>query len=541
MLAERLPTSDLLPCSRLSPRLVCALAFVILCLARAALAARNEADAAAQAFFDSPALVQFEVELDPERFEQLAQSPRRYVPGTVKVGNQSFEQVGVRLKGTGTFQPISKRPNLVLKFDWKRADQEFAGLTKLFLNNSLQDPSLLSEFVASQAYTAADISTPRITHARVRLNGRDLGLCVLAEAVNKRFLRRHFSDAQGNLYEGTFRDVNAPLEQDNGKKGERSDLIALATAAALPDREARRQALSQALDVGKFLDFLAVEMIIANWDGYALHQNNYRVYHDSGSNLLYWIPHGLDNSIFETGFSVVPPRRALLTSALLETPDDRAAFQQRVRSLLPRVFDPAKILHRIDGEVAKMRQGASPQESERIEQHASLFRRRVQERAVRVKEQLDGTGRNTPSFAPNNVAVLTGWTAKPDWNDSPLDAPDLEGQKTLRVTATNGYCFGSWRIPVWLPPGRYRLEGSTTTAGVKGLPSMTGSGAGVRALGNMRGSGVDGTQPWTPVQHNFTVEEGCEYGELIAELRAYRGKASFDPTRFRLIRLSPPH
>jgi hypothetical protein len=68
---------------------------------------------------------------------------------------------------------------------------------------------------------------------------------------------------------------------------------------------------------------------------------------------------------------------------------------------------------------------------------------------------------------------------------------------------------------------------------------MTGSGAGVRLLGTMRGSGLSGSSDWTPVQHEFTVQEGCEYVELIAELRAYSGQAMFDPAKFRLIRVQP--
>jgi hypothetical protein len=56
----------------------------------------------------------------------------------------------------------------------------------------------------------------------------------------------------------------------------------------------------------------------------------------------------------------------------------------------------------------------------------------------------------------------------------------------------------------------------------------------------MRGGGVQGTEDWTPVQQDFTVQDGCEWIELIAELRAYEGAAQFDPTQFRLVRLSPP-
>ena len=325
--------------------------------AQGEVSSRAQSDAAAAAFFASAELTVFQVDLGPAEYDQLARSPRTYVRGKVTAGGRVFEDVGVRLKGTGTFQSIAQRPNLALKFNWKLPEQEFEGLTKLFLKNSLQDPSFLCEFAASAAFTDAGVPTPRITHARVRLNGRELGLCVLAEAVNKRFLRRHFQNAQGNLYEGAFRDIGAKLEQDNGKRGDRGDLTGLAVAAQ-SSRAGRHEALAKVLDVDKFLNFLAVEMMVANWDGYALHQNNYRIYHDSVTERLCFIPHGLDNTLFETGLPLMPPRKSVLAAALLETAEDREVFRQRVAGLLPQVFNLERACARVTAEAAKMKQGA---------------------------------------------------------------------------------------------------------------------------------------------------------------------------------------
>jgi hypothetical protein len=184
-----------------------------------------------------------------------------------------------------------------------------------------------------------------------------------------------------------------------------------------------------------------------------------------------------------------------------------------------------------------MKQGATPEEADWIEHRAASVLRHVTERGVRLREQLDGVGRNPVAFNPAGSASLEGWMPKPDWNCSPVARRSAGSRTVLSIAATNRFCFGSWRLPVWLPPGRYRLEGLAATSAVQGLPSMTGSGAGVRVLGTMRGGGGSGTQDWTPVQHDFSVQEGCEYVELIAELRAYSGQAMFDLAEFRLTRL----
>ncbi len=470
-------------------------------------------------------------------YQRLARDPRTYVPGTVSVEGRTFQQVGVRLKGTGTFQPIGRRPNLALKFNWRIPHQEFCGLTKIYLNNSRQDPSFLCELIAGGAFADGGVPVPRITHARLVLNGRDLGPCVVAEAVNRHFLGRHFKSADGRLYEGEFRDINSPLELDSGPPGDDSNLQALVAAASMPDPVERCRALAQVLDVEEFLNFLAVEMIVANWDGYAFHQNNYRIYHDPVSGKMAFIPHGLDNAVFESGLSLIPPRRSLLSAALLSTPADREAFKRRVADLLPRVLDPARTQARLQAGVHRLCQCADPATAEAFRRRGEILQNRLQERRRHLHDELEGKRPLTPAFGWLGTAPLTGWQPKPDWNDSPVSIVRTGGKACLSVEATNGWCFGSWRLPVWLPPGRYRIEGMTKTAGVAGLPSRTGSGAGVRVLGSMRGSGVQGSSPsWVPVQHRFVVEPGCEWVELIAELRGFRGSALFDPDSLRLIR-----
>lgn len=492
---------------------------------------------AGNAFFTQSNLTLVRVELGAGEHQRLSLFPRQYVPGRVWINGRSFTQVGIRLKGTGTFQPLSKHPNLALKFDWQRADQDLDGLTKIYLNNSRQDPTLLCDFIASGVFAEAGLPAPRITHARVQLNGRDLGLCVVSEAVNKAFLRRHFQNSEGNLYEGAFRDIGARLDQDHGDPEDLAGLTALRTAAVQADRLERLECLAKVLDLERFLDFMAVEMIVANWDGYAVYQNNYRLYLDGLAGRVTFIPHGMDNALFESGLSIMPPRKSVLAAALLEAPEDREAYRERVARLLPRVLDPERIAVRLGQATARMIQGAAPSEAESILRKAALLEQRVRERVQNVRAQLAGARPPTPAFDHDGIAKLEGWVPKQDWNSSPVEKTEVDGRVVLAVRATNGFCFGSWRLPAWLPSGRYRLEGLAATLGVNGLPSMTGSGAGVRVLGSMRGGGLDGSRQWTRVQHEFSVKDGCEWVELIAELRAFTGSAQFDLETLRLVRI----
>jgi len=110
--------------------------------------------------------------------------------------------------------------------------------------------------------------------------------------MNKRFLKRHFKDSKGNLYEGYLQDINTRLDQDNGEQKSQSDVRALLAACKTPDVSERFQRLDHLLDIERFASFAAMEMLIAHWDGYTLHTNNYRFYHEPDSGKMVFIAHG---------------------------------------------------------------------------------------------------------------------------------------------------------------------------------------------------------------------------------------------------------
>ena len=91
----------------------------------------------------------------------------------------------------------------------------------------------------------------RAAHAKVELNGRNLGLYVLVEGYNKQFLKRYFKNPNGNLYDGGFlKDINQPLEKTSGENpNDQSDLRVLAAAAREPDPAQRLARLDKVLDL----------------------------------------------------------------------------------------------------------------------------------------------------------------------------------------------------------------------------------------------------------------------------------------------------
>jgi len=275
----------------------------------------RKSDASA-AFFADPTVRTFELEIGDEELASIRRSPRTYVRGNLQEGTQVFTNIGIHLKGMGSFQPLEQKPSFVLKFDKFEPSRNYHGLDRLMLNNSIQDQTYMAELLATGLFRDAGVPAAHVTHARVRLNGRNLGLYVAIEAMNKGFLKRNFHDSSGNLYEGYLRDINGRLDQDNGSETSQRDVRTLFAACQVPDLTERFQRLNKLLDVDRFASFAAMEMLIAHWDGYTLHTNNYRFYHDPGSDKMVFIAHGLDAVFYRPNVLIQPTIRSIVSRAL---------------------------------------------------------------------------------------------------------------------------------------------------------------------------------------------------------------------------------
>src|SRR2546430_53448 len=131
-------------------------------------------------FFTNGPIPHLRIEVKGTNFAALQRNNRVYVRATVRDGNTVYEDVGIHLKGAaGSFRDLNDTPALTLNFDKFQEHQKFHGLDKVHLNNSVQDASYMTELLCGELFRAAGVPAARTTHARVQLNGRDLGLYVL--------------------------------------------------------------------------------------------------------------------------------------------------------------------------------------------------------------------------------------------------------------------------------------------------------------------------------------------------------------------------
>jgi hypothetical protein len=276
--------------------------------------------------------------------------PFSYFPARVTVDGVTLPSVAVRKKGfLGSLS--ESRPSLKIKFDELVPGQRLSGADDMTLNNAQQDPALVRQCVGYALFGAAGVPAPRCNFAHVYVNDRDLGLYVHVEAIDKDFLRRHFSDDSGTLYEGTLSDFRPGWLGTFDKKTredspDRSDLDALAAALAVPDEDLVA-ALETHIDLEAFLTFWAAEVLVRHWDGYAGNTNNFYLYRNPTSGRFHFLPWGIDGILEPPGegqgaSSVMAT--GLLARRLYLLPETRARYVTRLSELLGFAFHEELLL-----------------------------------------------------------------------------------------------------------------------------------------------------------------------------------------------------
>ncbi|MEY2408389.1 MAG: spore coat protein [Verrucomicrobiota bacterium] len=488
---------------------------------------------------------------------------KTYVRATVREGTNVWEDVGIHIKGAaGSKRAIdSGEPALTLNFDKFKAHQKFHGIDKLHLNNSIQDASLLCEAICSRVFLDAGVPTARSSHARVTLNGRDLGpsrgLYVLKEGYDKEFLRHHFKDATGNLYDGGFiREITEPLQQNSGSGdiARHGDLKALAAAAQDPDPTNRFARLDKLLELDRFLDFIALEIMTWHWDGYALKKNNYRVYHDPSTGRITFIPHGMDQMFWDPNQPIQPAMEGLVARALLQTPEGRLRYRQRMTALLTNVFTAERFTNHIALLQSRLQPALAAISNDKAREQgiaATNLRNAILSRVRTLDRRLNEPPPPPLHFDADGIAAVTKWEIPEAFNPAltaaekvvaTLDiSTDPEGHKSLHITALPGRrSVGSWRARVMLDAGNYILEGRVRTAGVTTLtndvkpPKGIGAGLRLSRATEPRENQLLGDQPWQKLAYEFPVTAGPDEVVVICELRAGAGEAWFDLQSLRL-------
>jgi spore coat protein H len=490
--------------------------------------------------FKNAFIPRLQIEIPAGGMLALRVRERNYVRATIREGDIVYTNVAIRLKGgPGSFRKVSDTPSFTVNFDKFAEGQTFHGLKKIHLNSSVQDDGLLSEKISRELFEAAGVPAPRAGHAAVVFNGRPMRMYVVVEGINKQFLRRYFKDVTGNVYDGhSGSDVtDNEMETNAGDHpNDQKRLKELAAAAKLPAMS-RLDSLQKTLDIDRFLSFMAMETILWHWDGYTMHRNNFRIYHDRDTDRMVFIPQGLDQILSKPNGPIIPPLGGLVAKAVFEIPELRQRYEERVAQLVTNVFRMEAINRRIDEVAARISETLvemEPSSVDSFRRKVSGLSRQFANRSASLQRQIFPA--TALKLAALDTVSLTDWRPTKDLGEAQLNRKqDEAGNSVLHISTENG-CTASWRTHVLLDRGKYRFEARLKTQGVVLDPDDPRAGAGLRISRHRVGQKNSGNRDWMPAAFDLEVREDQSDVELVCELRANQGDVWFDVKSLRITR-----
>jgi hypothetical protein len=188
--------------------------------------------------------------------------------------------VGIRSRGLGSRS--GTKPGLRVDFNQYVPNQALLGQQSVVLRNNTQDPSSLHERIGMKVFSMMGIPVSRTAHARLFVNQQYVGLYLIVESVDKRFLTRHFNENDGYLYkyEWTvpyyFEDKGTnpaaytpiPFQPETHEKDPQPKPVADMVSAinTTPDADFARVAATF-VDLRRFVIQAAVENFLGDNDG----------------------------------------------------------------------------------------------------------------------------------------------------------------------------------------------------------------------------------------------------------------------------------
>jgi hypothetical protein len=278
--------------------------------------------------FDQTVVRRFELTMTQNAWDALNIDPRSevYVAADLTYGDFTMANVAVRYKGSvGSLglcfdqqgNRICPKLSMKIKFNEYVDGQRFAGLKKINFHAMYRDASHMKDRLGYGLFRAAGVPAPRSAHARLIINGMDLGLFALVEEIDGEFVEDHFRDVdgtgEGNLYKevwpvyATAQPYVTALQTNEDQNPSVDKMVRFAAALDGADANTFRSVLGQWMDVPTVVSYLAVDRLIDNWDGIVAwycsasgtqcFNHNYFWYEQTDGDRVWLLPWDLDNTM----------------------------------------------------------------------------------------------------------------------------------------------------------------------------------------------------------------------------------------------------
>jgi spore coat protein CotH len=229
------------------------------------------------------------------------------------VDGRTYRNVGVHFRGASSFRsiPPGLKRSFNIAMDFVDENQALGGYKTLNLLNVNNDPTFLRGVLYTEI-ARRFIPTPKMNFLRVVINGESWGVYLNAQQFNADFVREWFKPAGGARWKApgsprgragleylgedaaAYKDVYEIKTKDDAESW--AALIRLCRVLNTTPPEALEAALAPILDIDATLRFMAIEVALANSDGYWTRASDYNLYRDTAGR-FHIIPHDVNEAL----------------------------------------------------------------------------------------------------------------------------------------------------------------------------------------------------------------------------------------------------
>jgi len=451
-------------------------------------------------------LLEIQIKLSPSDWEKLRkESDRRNAgfsrlfSGSRSTGNRfnlykadinidgsTIKNVGIRTKGfIGSLN--TERPSFKVKFDEYVDQSPIEGLDRLTLNNNVQDESLASQYLTYSLFNKAGIPAPRVSHVKVSVNEEYLGVYSHVESVRGPFIRKHFGDYSGELYEGTITDFYPKAVENieaKNKQSKKQRTQAKKLAQLLESEESfDLKEVEKLVNVDQFIKFWAMESLLGFWDGYTNNQNNYYAYSSpADGKRFHFLPWGADGAFVEGrgpfsrfgGDDDAPDSvysQSMLAYRLFQTEGIPNRYKAALENILKNVWNEKDIKNEIN-RIQTLTRNHLHHRQDRKDRSVDSLISFVEGRRSKFESELNdwpvkvSSGPRIPAHTVE-IGELNG-SFETVWNDKRLENVMNQGKAQIELTL-NGKAVNFSKLGVAgqpeEPPRRFGFRGSRSRDG----------------------------------------------------------------------------
>ena len=239
------------------------------------------------------------------------------VPAVLTVDGRAYRDVGVRFRGMSSFAmvPEGSKRSLNVSIDFANDDQRLLGYRTLNLLNANSDPTFVRALLYSEI-ARNYLPAARVNYVRVVINGESWGIYLNAEQFNSDFVRDRFRAKSGARWKvpgspmgrggmnylgeeiGPYREIYDIKSKDDLQSWRQ--LIRMFRVLNETPVDRLETDLAPLLDIDGALRFLAVEMALANSDGYWTRASDYNIYLDDQGR-VHVLPHDMNEGLEDEG------------------------------------------------------------------------------------------------------------------------------------------------------------------------------------------------------------------------------------------------